>query len=511
MIATRDLAGPQPTRLYAGKRIPRPDLRLVAAGMGWLALFALLALTGVTLWRAGIISSELLFWEARRRLIVELQPPDLTTIVSTDPALVLLLLLPAGPVSGGVALLGTVAVVVVSAVRRWVGLGALWLPLLLIQPGVAIALVEYPSVLVRTTLYLLVLACLLAYVRGPRVVLILSAALGLGALTLVDAAPWPLWIFLGSVLWWSRPMPTQERISLLMVTFFPAVFLVVAWQYLSWTMHLARTGLDAAPALLFGALPDAALTRAWQTSAPGLAGLGTGAEQLLVWAPGYVLAVALLLLSRRRGADGWTRTSVFLLLAPAVDILARSMLGYGRSDALSAVLPALSLLLAASMLGGRARFVIGVVLLAGALVGWGLLLRADGDEPARLARRVAGLSSLDPLQPLRGLAAAVDTRVGGNGTVLLDDAALFPVVALVREPSSLMLPYRAEFALAVQQPEHFADLIVTTDPSWLWSRATAQPEAPGYGLVCQAGQVSLYARGAQAPGGTAVTAPPCSP
>jgi hypothetical protein len=482
MIAAPDVTTASPPRLFVGKRIPRPDLRLVLAGMAWLGLFALLALTTITLWQRGVMSSELLFWESRRRLILDLRPPDLTTLVSTDPALVLFFLLPIGPVAGGVALLGTIAIVVISAVRRTTGLGAFWLPLLVLQPGVAIALSQYPSAIVRALLLTLVLACLLAYVRGPRIVLILSAALGLGALTLMDSVSWPLWVFLGVVLWFSRPMPTNERASLMMVTFFPAVFLLLAWQYLAWTMNVARTGLDEASALLFAAVPGPDLARSWHVPAAGLAGLVFGAKQLFVDGWPYLLAILLVLGTARRRMPGWFGAGVLLLLAPAADLLARAALGYAQPDPLVAVIPTFAVLVAAGVLGGRARFVVGIALLIGAIVGWGLVLRADSSEPARITRQAAGLTSADPLLEFRGLVSALDERSHPGDVVLVDDPTLYPLIALVEEPSTLLLPYRPEYALAVQRPARFADLIVTTDATAL----------PGYRLVTQAGRVALY-------------------
>ena len=41
MIAAPDVTTASPPRLFVGKRIPRPDLRLVLAGMAWLGLFLL--------------------------------------------------------------------------------------------------------------------------------------------------------------------------------------------------------------------------------------------------------------------------------------------------------------------------------------------------------------------------------------------------------------------------------------------------------------------------------------
>jgi hypothetical protein len=498
MIATPDATTASAPRLFVGKRFPRPDLRLVLAGMAWLGLFALLALTTISLWQRGVMSSELLFWESRRRLILDLWPPDLTTLVSTDPALVLFFLLPVGPVVGGVALLGTIAIIVISGVRRTAGLGAFWLPLLVMQPGVAISLSQYPSVIVRALLLTLVLACLLAYVRGPRIALILSAALGLGALTLMDRASWPLWIYLGVVLWFSRPMPTNERASLMLVTFFPAVFLLLAWQYLAWSMNVTRTGLDEAPALLFAAMPGPELVRSWHVSGTGLSGLAAGARQLCVYGWPYLLAVLLVLGTSRTRMSGWFGAGVLLLLAPAIDLLARAVLGYAQPDPPGAVLPTFAVLVAAGVLGGRARFVVGCALLVGAIVGWGLVLRADSNEPARIARQAVGLTAADPLLAFRGLVSALDERSQPGDVVLVDDPTLYPLVALVEEPATLLLPYRPEYALASQQPGRVADLIVTTDATALIRRVappgTSPTALPGYRLVTQAGRVALYER-----------------
>ena len=141
---------------------------------------------------------------------------------------------------------------------------------------------------------------------------------------------------------------------------------------------------------------------------------------------------------------------------------------------------------------------VGIALLVGASVGWGLVLRADSSEPARIARQAAGLTTADPLQSFRGLVSALDERSHPGDVVLVDDPTLYPLIALVEEPSTLLLPYRPEYALAVQQPARFADLIVTTDATALIRRVaplgTDPTSLPGYRLVTQAGRVTLYER-----------------
>jgi len=163
----------------------------LAAGLGWLVACAALFRLNNWLWQTrGGAAIELLFWEARRRVLVDVAPPDLAVLLRTDQPLVLYLAAAAGGAAAAAAALGATAALVLfrgwrdslgapGTLRRrldwllWPLLGALCL----LNPAVLVAGAQYPAQTLRALLLLATTACLLRFaLRAQTYALLLAAA-----------------------------------------------------------------------------------------------------------------------------------------------------------------------------------------------------------------------------------------------------------------------------------------------------------------------------------------------
>ena len=68
------------------------------------------------------------------------------------------------------------------------------------------------------------------------------------------------------------------------------------------------------------------------------------------------------------------------------------------------------------------------------------------------------------LQLHQAVAAELDRRLQAGQRVLLDDTALYPVVALVAAPGALLLPSDPAYGVASQCPDGLVDFVVLNVP-----------------------------------------------
>jgi hypothetical protein len=171
---------------------------------------------------------------------------------------------------------------------------------------------------------------------------------------------------------------------------------------------------------------------------------------------------------------------------------------------LGVMLPLLALPLLASYAWARPGGWVGwlstsVLLLVGLVLAWAsLLFTPIGDslhpqsEDAALVRSaVSDGQPLAWLVPYQQAAGELNGRLQPGERVLVDDAQLYPVVALVAAPGALLLPHDATYGLANQCPDGLATFVV------LSVREGPNAEAEGtrlsdYDLVANPGRVRVY-------------------
>jgi hypothetical protein len=468
--------------------IHRLDPRVVSGGRAWVrsslvpmllfwvTSYLALIVLGIWLWESrGVISSELLFWEANRTLAVGVDPPNPAVVMLTYPPLILFLAILSGSAINAAALLGATSFTLLA--RLWYRSGApwSWLLLLLLHPTLLVCALEYPSLLLRATLLLVVLYCDARYLFSESPQLLFGGAFALGALALVDSRLWPFWIYLTIALLIARRRPARESLSLLLVALLPVVFLTVTWSYLTWT----QTG---AASFQVQTLPSAtgagtwAQNGLWGALSPRLA-VTSGVQQLeilLKTAPAYILLLVLFVGQNWRrvrqddslgslSESGRGRLSTILLMsAPLADLLLNSVGGATHLSVLQVALPLLGIPLLWSTLRPNLawRWAAGVLLLAGFMWSWVLALEPGTAVPQDLVRQAA----VQEVRPAyREVADLLNAQLGPGQRVLMDEEQVEPLVALIHDSRALLLSHHPGFAVAQYLPEEWADYVVATD------------------------------------------------
>lgn len=480
----------QALRLGARSRHQASMLRVTI----WLVSFAAFWGIGHWLWVSrGLISRELLQWEAQRQLVLAVRPPDLTLLLTTQAPLVFYSTLVAGSAGAAAALIGAAALASLESQLRAVHAPRLWLPLIVLQPAVLIGVMAYPTAVARAALIASVMLSFYRYLHKQETWSILTAALTLGALMLIDAGAGVLLVWFGAALVLARRRGWREQVTIVLIALFPGLFVVAAWGY------LLRPEVSGQLTWQSPALVSAALD--WGTLAPPrrLQDLLAGGVALL---PLLLIPCAALVQQRRSQAQvqPWRHWlgSTLLLATPLADLAWQ----FRQGNAALVLLPLLALpALAIPLLQRRRlRWGIGALLTLGLLVGWAYPAVAAGGEAAHLLRLVREGRSDDTLAPYRALAEVLNARLAPGQRVLIDETAGWPLLALVSRRDAFLLPHQLEYRLATQDITHWAEFVVVRQPRRPDSRRNPEAEDriyPGlssYDLVLRSGELYLYQR-----------------
>jgi hypothetical protein len=516
-LASRASAGTDLSASTVRERGPR---RWVWIALAALSLVGFAAFDVWLLTTRGAISAELLFWEAQRRLVEGADPPRLSLLLTSDQPLVLYLAALGGSAIAAAAIAGMASVLVL--VHGWwrtcagAGRGVAWLlpmTLTLAHPAIWLTAAQYPQPALRALLVLSAGTWLLRYAEDGATYALLVAAASLAGLGLLEPAPWVLWLYLALALILSSRRPRAEQTARVLMLLFPAVFLAVGRAILSGQVggglgpaqaHLAACQTTGADALRASVDPNCLV-------AGGVAGFGAVFSDLWFFAPAAVLlglwAAGRVVVSRRSGRAGLTMLLLLFLLEP----LARPWLALDAAAArpLDVMLPLLALPLLASYAWARPGGWVGwlstsVLLLVGLVLAWVNLLvaplgdgvHAQAEDAALLRAAVSEAQPLAWLAPYREAAGELNGRLRPGERVLLDDAQLYPVVALVAAPGALLLPHDATYGVASQCPDGLAAFVVVSvpegppgDAELLQAWATRLSD---YDLVANHGRVRVY-------------------
>ena len=313
----------------------RPGLGGLPDGARGLALLWVISCLGLQLLGAWIGSGqglgrvELDFWDAVRSLLLGAHRLGPSALVSIAPPPVLSLVLLAGSAANAASAIGAGGIATLALLLRRAGRSLGWLPLLVAQPAVLIAAAEYPSVLLRAILLLVVALALVAYLQRAATYYLLIAGLGLGGLAQVDQQSWPIWLYLAGLLLWARGTSAGERLAVLLVVLFPASFLSVARLYLLYIVGNdlsgtvsssldALAGSGAAMPALAGGFDDRISPEALLAAAYVLLAL-----PFVIRAARFALAD----ISAPEGAARRWLPVALLLASPLLDLLARAPVG----------------------------------------------------------------------------------------------------------------------------------------------------------------------------------------
>ena len=123
-------------------------------------------------------------------------------------------------------------------------------------------------------------------------------------------------------------------------------------------------------------------------------------------------------------------------------------------------------------------------------------LHPQAEDAALLRAAVTEGRPLAWLAPYRQAAGELNGRLQPGERVLLDDAQLYPVVALVAAPGALLLPHDATYGVANQCPDGLAAFVVLSVPEGPLGKVELT-QAWGtrlrdYDVLVDAGRVRLY-------------------
>lgn len=455
-----------------------------------LGLLAYVALAGFNIWlweKQGIIAANLIGWEAARRVLVGVDPPDMAVLLSSEPASLYYLVLLSGAAFNAAALLGALAVVLVAARLQRTAAPAWLLPLIILQPAFVLAALYYPALLLHSLLFTATLRSVLRYLRTAEHVWLLTTALLLAVTALTGPPEWWLWLSLGLILT-VRARTWAELLSLFLVLLFPALFI-------SQTLGLLRR--DLVPLWLPAVAP-----------APH--------DVPLVFWVGVPLVYLLLLVSLCYRRPATTQHAhVRLRLVLALPLIAAGIVlsdttahVYDLAPQWQVLVPLLLLLpvlwsAAPQRRRRRLALVVGLLLAASLALGWVGVLRTPSEANTLLAPVLPATAPAAPHSQLAGLRAAVarlNAELQPGQRVLASSSIQMPLVAWLDDPAALFLPHQLDYTVALQQPADWADYLVLTapragGPTLLWGRDRTQLLA-GYRLIQEHDAIQVYQRSA---------------
>lgn len=437
----------------------------------WLMSYTLICLTTIWLWEArGVVSSELLELQAQRRLIAEVTPANLPTLLAAKDPLIICLTLLAGSAFNALALLGATAVTLLAHQVRAAGLPRIWTLLLMAQPALFVALMQYPDVVFHTLLIVVAFDALYHYIKRRETFYALTGALMFSLGNLSDRTFWQLLVYLAIVLLVATKRSWREQVSVLLIVLFPSLCIGLTWHMLQLNKRAETQTAFAKMSAQFGssAFQPVLIT----------AGISIG---LLVLAAFYLFKAR----TNDVHANNWLAL-LLLLGAPCIDIYLH----------LTTVGPFLSMVIAIVAFPLYAqplrRFpfgqaVAGTLLSITLLLGWMIMLPLEG-EPHLLFMRALGQSVETPTMPYQRMVMIINERLQPDDRVLLDSETFSSLVPLINNSQALLLPQQRLYALAVQDPYRWARFVVIQDEQ------RAAYNLSGYVLLIRQDHFEVYER-----------------
>ncbi len=456
----------------------------------WATATLLIGLWNTLLAHQGVIERELLYLGEKALLVFHGRPPRLENLGFVSPPLpYAFVLITQSPLWGTAAIGGLLLAAAIAWMRRaqndpWVL--ALGIALAATPPGLHL-LSQSPRAGLLTLSLLASFVWLRRYCASQATVHLflfglVSSSIFLTAYEAVLLVP----IMVLPVTMESRPV--RENLAIFGTALTPSLFMMAGWAYLNW---------------IFLGHPWA-FFEGWQlgliekgTSSPGLANgvrqmgsfLASSWFSLLPW-----IVVGADTVFRRQGC--WP-TTLIMMGMPLLWIFLQGALGMPLRTETVPLFWACSLLAhgtqecGACVLPQPRRFL--RLALLGAFVASWLLPQLEGAESLR--QIVVGRTQVHSWIAERELVAVLRHE---PGTVLLDDARLFPIVLLEGNPQRFLLPYEYEFQSALRTPSLFARFVVV-DSSGDDQLTRVHPLArhgilPGFFLRSRHGELLLYER-----------------
>jgi hypothetical protein len=410
-----------------------------------------------TLERAGFLSSILVFFAEKGALALHGLPPRLVNVGFVYPPLSFLLQL-AFPtpligqaVISGIAVTGILDYLRVSVSDRPLRYTAQ--VYVLASPVFLYLTVEDFSTLIFALLLAASVHFIIRFLRDDYSLYLFAGSTLLGLtffvdfrsaallLAIVPAAAIPLW-----------RQSRSQAISVALTIAVPTVFFAAAWSYVNWIFlgdPLAYAHGRGSFFRTFPVTPDLLAAAGDPLQTLRLAA-GTLVRSLPVTLPYFVG-----LLTLRGGRPAYTVPAIVVYLSPIVFMLAAIYGGLYRETITLLALFVLVLLFSLDAIKPT-RWLTAALALSLVASLFAPFVSPSADERGFGNALIARSTGDANLVPFRQLAA----QLGSDGPILIDDAALYPLVYTLGSPGRFILPYQYEYASALSNPSAFVRYVV---------------------------------------------------
>jgi hypothetical protein len=444
--------------LTLGTRISQRDLRLVAFVAIASVLSLLYFLIANALDQNGFVSLNLVFFGEKAALALHGLPPRFVNVGFVYPPLSFVLQLPFGsPIAGQAVIAGMltayvldyIAFHVADPVLRWTALAYV-----LVSPLLLLLEIEDYSSLLFGVLIAAAVANILRFLRDDYSLHLFVGSTMLGLAFFIDFRSLALLVVIvpAVLISHARRSPAQAM-SIALTIAVPTLFFALAWSYVNWVFlgdplaYVYGRGsffrsFDRTPELLAAAHRPLGTLRVLG---------GFLLASLPVTLP-YFVGFALLRMGRRRASV----LSIYAVYAVPIVFVGCAIFGGLYRPTITLVgLFVLTAIFAVDAMRPSRRLTVAFAV-SFALSFFAPFVSPNAEERT-FANALAGDGMVTGnLTPYRQIAS----YIGPDGTILIDDTTLFPLVYVMGSPKRFMLPYQYEYASALSNPRLFARYVV---------------------------------------------------
>lgn len=405
----------------------------------------------------GFVALELAFFGEKAALALHGLPPRLVNAGFVYPPLSFLLqLLFPTPLVGQAVISGVAIAALLDAINVGVNDRALrWIvqAYVLASPVVLYLAVEDASTLLFALLLAVSIHYITRFVRDDYSLYLFIGSTLLGLTFFLDFRSAALLIAIIPAValpLWRRSHAQAVSVGLTIAV--PTLFFALAWSYINWVfLGDAFAYVDGRGSFFrtFPVTPDllAAAGDPMQT-------LRTTTLALLASLPvtlPYFVGFAML----RRGRAAYMVPAIVLYASPIVFIVFSIFGGLYRPTI--ALLALFIFVLIFSLDAIRPSRLLTATVAVSLIASFFAPFASPNAEERAFGNALTGRAMVDAnLEPFRQVAA----HVGTSGMILIDDAALFPLVYVLQSPERFFLPYQYEFASALSNPAAFVRYVV---------------------------------------------------
>lgn len=264
-----------------------------------------------------------------------------------------------------------------------------------------------------------------------------------------------------------------EKLSIIIIAFFPSLFFLASWSYLNWIFmkdpfYFFRTWLSAME-----------LSSSYEATSGSMAGILHYCLGRLKSLFPFILPVFISILRQIKMGYKQCKVTPSILASPFVLMAVDGMVGVTHEHSMAYsvifIVAAISLRMYFPV-EETSRFLRGLFtasILASAIAGW-IFLDKHPEEKNFIASLVKPTD-----HTTLAYARALVHNIDRNGTILMDDTRGFPVVFVEGTPRRFVLPYQYGYETVLSAPYHFVRYVIVS--SYAGDRVAGRWQGAYYG------------------------------